>query len=111
MPFGSAASSSPSASFLPVSICLHHRALQKPARATAEVQVQERTGGFSLVFHKTTLLVTYTDTVKSGSSANVEVVVSQQKIITANSSYPIDDSEPPYRSEAVSALGWQMKFL
>lgn len=74
-------------------------------QASARIQSEEPTAAFQRVFIQTALAITYDSVVHEGTTADVDVAVSQRKIITPNPGYPVSDTDPT-SSEELKKLAW-----
>jgi hypothetical protein len=73
--------------------------------ASARIQSEEPTAAFQRVFIQTAVAITYDSIVHEGTTADVDVAVSQRRIITPNAGYPVSDSDPT-SSEELKKLAW-----
>jgi hypothetical protein len=73
--------------------------------ADARIRAEDPTASFQRAFTQTALAITYDSIVREGTTADVDVTVSQHRIITPNAGYPITDSDPT-SSEELTKLAW-----
>jgi hypothetical protein len=72
--------------------------------ADARIRVEEVTAAVQRAFTQTALAITYDTIVREGTTADVDVVVSQRQVITSNEAYGVSDILPP--SSEITKLAW-----
>jgi hypothetical protein len=78
-------------------------------QATAEVTTREPTASILDLYVRTSLAITYRSPVRSGSSAEVQVTISQKELPTPNPGYSSIQSDSPPPPKEVTTLQWPIE--
>jgi hypothetical protein len=78
-------------------------------QATAEVTAREPTASILDLYVRTSLAITYRSPVRSGSSAEVQVTISQKQLPTPNPGYSSIQSDSPPPPKEITTLRWPIE--